>query len=380
MTSGRVRPKVSVVVTSRNDDHGKHLARRTQMFIDGLAEQAERFEVPLELIMVEWNPPAGRPSLAEALSWPSGSNPSVRIITVPPALHSRLAASDQLPMFQMIAKNVGIRRAEGEFILATNIDILFPDVLFSLFGGNLDVDVVYRADRNDVDPGFDRDPSPSAPELRIAKPSRRAARVGQVGPDGEVLYGSHLTPSQYWRSRVPRLIERFRDGSVTPYTFWAAVSNLRPRLAELKYLSLLHTNACGDFTLMSRSSWHALRGYPEWEMFSWHLDSLLLYQALALGFRFQELPEDHAVIHLEHAEGWTAETELSLFEGLERRGIPYLSDFDLRDLAMCVVSRGRRGQTTKFNGPDWGLARESLPEAGSGPSVARAVAAAGKQL
>ncbi len=32
----------------------------------------------------------------------------------------------------MIAKNVGIRRARGAFILCTNIDILFSDALFRL--------------------------------------------------------------------------------------------------------------------------------------------------------------------------------------------------------------------------------------------------------
>ena len=49
----------------------------------------------------------------------------VRIITVPSHLHQQLRYSEHLPLFQMIAKNVGIQRARGEFVLVTNIDVLF---------------------------------------------------------------------------------------------------------------------------------------------------------------------------------------------------------------------------------------------------------------
>src|SRR6185503_19507238 len=37
----------------------------------------------------------------------------------------------------------------------------------------------------------------------------------------------------------------------------------------------VHQNACGDFQLMAREHWFALRGYPELEVFSMSLDGLL---------------------------------------------------------------------------------------------------------
>src|SRR5262249_29405415 len=40
----------------------------------------------------------------------------------------------------------------------------------------------------------------------------------------------------------------------------------------------LHTNACGDFTLLSRENWFRFCGYPEWVMYSWNIDSILLLQ------------------------------------------------------------------------------------------------------
>jgi len=36
-------------------------------------------------------------------------------------------------LYQMIAKNAGIRRARGEYVLATNIDILFSSELACFF-------------------------------------------------------------------------------------------------------------------------------------------------------------------------------------------------------------------------------------------------------
>jgi hypothetical protein len=145
-------PYLSVVVTARNDDHGGNLQGRMQAFVNGLLSQCERHRVPAELVMVEWNPPLDRPSLAEALDW-SAQNEfcAVRIIEVPPALHQRFRYGHALPLYQMIAKNAGIRRARGEFILATNIDILFSDELFKILAARaLETGKMYRADRWDV--------------------------------------------------------------------------------------------------------------------------------------------------------------------------------------------------------------------------------------
>jgi hypothetical protein len=124
-------PYLSVVATARNDDHGGNLLGRMQVFVDTLFHQARRHNVSTELVLVEWNPLPDRGPLAQALRWPADlGEGAVRIITVPPALHNRYEHSGALPLYQMIAKNVGIRRARGEFVLATNIDIVFSGELF----------------------------------------------------------------------------------------------------------------------------------------------------------------------------------------------------------------------------------------------------------
>src|SRR5205823_6021070 len=122
VVTGEQQPYLSIVATTRNDDHGGDALARTQIFLDALAAQCERHGLDAELVLVEWNPPADRPGLRDALRWPEpGNHFEARIIEVPESIHSRLEHSDQLPLFQMIAKNVGIRRARGSFVLATNI-------------------------------------------------------------------------------------------------------------------------------------------------------------------------------------------------------------------------------------------------------------------
>src|SRR5215510_10077245 len=87
------RLHLSVVATSRNDDHGGSLLHRMQHFVDGWVAQCKRHQLPSELILVDWNPPEGRP-LSKALQWPAEPDPCViRIITVPAAVHGCLAHS-----------------------------------------------------------------------------------------------------------------------------------------------------------------------------------------------------------------------------------------------------------------------------------------------
>ena len=123
-------PYLSIVAASRNDDHGGDPLIRTQIFIKNFALQCERFQLPAEILLIDWNPVVYCPGLAAGLALPpESSSCQARVVTVPTSLHRRLKYAEQLPLFQMIAKNVGIRRAQGQFILATNIDIIFSNEL-----------------------------------------------------------------------------------------------------------------------------------------------------------------------------------------------------------------------------------------------------------
>src|SRR5271157_3025982 len=107
-------PYLSVVAAARNDDHGGNLLRRLQIFVNALVGQANRH-------------------------------------TLPAAVHRRYLHWEAQPLYQMIAKNAGIRRAKGEFILATNVDILLSDELMRFLAERrLQPERMYRTDRHDV--------------------------------------------------------------------------------------------------------------------------------------------------------------------------------------------------------------------------------------
>ncbi len=236
-------PYLSLVVTARNDDHGGNLLGRMQAFADGWIAQARRFGIASELIVVEWNPPEDRPRLAEALRWPDDASPcEVRILEVSPALHRRFAHAAALPLYQMIAKNAGIRRARGEFVLATNIDILFSSELASYFGEKrLTPGVMYRIDRHDamseVPPGRPIEEQLDWCRTHLIRVNRREGTF-HVAPDGRptlsagdiaapgsgILFGAGWLPVESHRAgepfrwagnRAELHIERVPDGAAT---------------------------------------------------------------------------------------------------------------------------------------------------------------------
>ncbi len=194
------QPYLSVVVTTRNDNHGHNPLIRTQAFLDGVAWHANRTKLPVEVIFVEWNPPLDREPLQKVLTWPEPTEFfHSRIITVPNAIHTRYKGSHFLPLYQMIAKNVGIRRARGEFVLATNIDILFSVELMDYFSGRpLTSGYVYRTDRIDTPPEAALQHTPEAQLAFAAQNIIRANyRTGSlaVNPDLALKRDEHdITP------------------------------------------------------------------------------------------------------------------------------------------------------------------------------------------
>lgn len=146
-----VTPYISVVVAARNDDHGGNMLGRMQAFLDSWIQQAQRYQLPSEIVVVEWNPPSARPRLQEALQFPDTSICPVRFVEVSEAIHQSIPNAAAIPLHQMIAKNVGIRRARGEYILVSNLDIIFSSELMQYFAARkLEAGVMYRMDRWDI--------------------------------------------------------------------------------------------------------------------------------------------------------------------------------------------------------------------------------------
>ncbi len=130
------------------------------------------------------------------------------------------------------------------------------------------------------------------------------------------------------------------------------------RVAET-WPDFLHLTACGDFTMLARERWLDLRGYPEFDMFAIHLDSLFCWAAHYGGAKEYVLKEPMRVYHIEHeiGSGWTPEGEEKLFERMKKSSIPCLEQADMLRWAFDM---SRLNAPMIFNREDWGLAAEDL--------------------
>jgi hypothetical protein len=123
----------------------------------------------------------------------------------------------------------------------------------------------------------------------------------------------------------------------------------------------LHTNGCGDFTLLSRERWFDLRAYPEIDVFSMNLDSMFCFAAHYGGAREAILADPMRIYHIEHGtgSGWTPEGQVKLFERIAAKGIPCVEN----DEVLAWAKQMRRLKSPLiFNHEDWGMRDLDLKE------------------
>ena len=323
-----MQPELSIVVASRNDDHGGNLLHRMQVFADGLLALCNKYQLGCELVVIEWNPPVNHKSLAEELLWPKYEKmATVRFIQVPPELHARLPNADSMPLPQFEAKNVGIRRAKSRYVLATNADVLFSEQLIvALAPGKLSPDCFYRAFRYDVE----REVPLGIPvEEQLQYCAKHATRIYD-------LDGTHGIKEKGGTS----LLVRNTVGLIRKVRPWGVKDRI-------------HTNACGDFTLMAREHWHDLCGYPEIGSHA-YVDGLICYMAASKGLRQIIFPSPMRVYHQEHDLGFN---ELMRQPDVGQRPL-----VDYQRYRRWCVEMLRSKQPKLFNDDEWGLGRETLVE------------------
>ena len=318
------RPKISFVFAVHDPEYGGGLLASTQRHIDALIELANRYRLLSEIVIVEWNPRQDRARFRESLRWPDDlGHVCLRFIEVPVEIHRTLPNADRLPIFEYIAKNAGLRRARGQFLLATNPDLFYsPALIRWLARTSLSPERFYRVDRRDLSEEIPGDLSLSR-QLRFC--SQHVAHV-------HALFGSYRPGNADGGRRVRDEYDRcMHDG--------------------------LHRNAAGDFFLMERGWWHRLRGYPELYTHA-HIDAILCWVASSAGVVQEILPSRCRLYHQIHHRAshvgfpqtdwrpWYQRYEETLRQGPLRQGPPMV-----------------------VNLPGWGLANEVLPEWQASPRL-----------
>ena len=200
-------PYLSIVLVGRNDDYGGDFNER---FFQALRFNCERLAergLDFEVVFVEWRPVTAKPYLAELLAeLPDPVRSRLRSYVVDARYHDAFSLNPRLEFQEFIAKNVGIRRARGAFVLSSNTDIYLGEAVADwLARRELEAGLAYRA-------------------LRI-----------------DLKLGTDLTGVSW------ALLEDER--------------NWEPR--KRAHLTAIAQDAPGDFLLLDRASYHRLRGFNE---------------------------------------------------------------------------------------------------------------------
>jgi hypothetical protein len=135
---------LTIVMATRVDSYGgaKSFERMqwTLDMIDYYAEKAfrEGSSVELEIIIVEYNPVPGEKRLRDVIRIPKFVY-KFRIIEVSNRYHRQVCRQFWfshyyvVPVMEFVAKNIGIRRANGEFILPMAMDTILVRFFFFFF-------------------------------------------------------------------------------------------------------------------------------------------------------------------------------------------------------------------------------------------------------
>ncbi len=322
-------PYLSFVMAARNDNYGGDFLGRIQAYVDNLGYLGKKTGLDLELIIVEWNPPADKKRLSDVLVFSPfmKKDGRVKFITVPVEIHNTFPNAEKIPLFEYIAKNVGIRRATGAFILATNPDVLFTEELMRFFSKEkLSKNHFYRTNRYDVK----EIPAKLSPLQKIEYCKKNWFQV----------FFSGSTPAKISSgASIKKIIISFPIfiiGKIKAYIY-GRKSDTPYSSSVIHKVTDLHTRASGDFILMSKEHWDNTHGFPEFCTYS-HIDAYMCSIAAASGLSQAVLHYPYVIFHKDHGRE----------ENINRP----ITDFQIFVKASEDMFAGRRSYV--FNDDSWG--------------------------
>lgn len=373
-----MEPYISFVMTGRNDDYGEDFLHRAECSLNSIIQLADQTETPVEILFLEWNPPADRPTLDHALTLSTTSEyATCRFVRVPASIHQQERGSDEMPLLEYHAKNAGIRRAQGEFVLATNPDIVFNADIFELFSSrSLQPGRYYRIERYDVSATL---PSDASVECLLTT-CRNNVFCRSDGKRGYDPYGGIVWLSTSFTERIRRQLRLLRFPLSTFASLVTSPHDLRTEFAERgvfgafrqwtpivvpearsdsgptvtverpKEFADLHNGPAGDFLLLAADDWERMRGYPELGT-SYRIDNYGVALAAAIGLKQALIREPCRIYHQEHDRS-------------DREGRGHINrDRALEDYERLLSGSDRSDIPNRLlNDNDWGLGGYTLEE------------------
>jgi len=239
---------LSMVLVSRNDGYGGNLIERASYALNSMLHVAD------EVVYVDWNSPGGDLGTAVAPNLAPRVRSKLRIIQITPEFIAAHVPGPTQTCVEVLGRNIALRRARGDWIVSTNIDIVPPPVPLEA----LDKEVFYTFERTNLDPQ-------RIAHIPFADYDALRAHLDAIRP---TLRGVGPSLNRYWFRR----------------DIWS------------------HWNCCGDFQLAHRQVWQAIRGFEESLIGRNWMDTNVQKKAVLCGHRV-EPRNDRLVIHINHGGG-----------------------------------------------------------------------------
>lgn len=232
--------KKTAILTSKNDNYGGNLHHRATMCLTSLIENHD------EVIFVDWKTKNNN-SIINNIKHNLPHQKKLKSIQVPKEfLEEKYPNISKYSMIESIGRNVAIRRAEGDYIISTNIDIISTPINDNI----LSEDIFYTVPRRDVDEGF---------HLSFN--------------NYKELYESILNNRDSYRQK---------EKSSSTTDIWSLI------------------NCCGDYQIGHKNVWEKMKGFEESILFGCGIDTNVMKKA---SFYSQiKTLDDHYIFHLNHGK------------------------------------------------------------------------------
>jgi hypothetical protein len=244
---------ISAIVIARNDNYGGNLAERSTYCLNTAINTYD------EVIYIDWN--SENHSLLYDIKDNLQFKGNLKHIVISPKIASILTNNDPNAQkcCEVLARNIGIKRATGDWVLSSNIDIIHPsreDLEKTL--NELDPNTFYTISRRHV-------------TLDIIKEFH----------GGECDYKS-------WESLRNHLNETIGERIYTE------------KIVKGDDYSMI--NCCGDYQIAKRHIWETIKGFEEELIYCLYTDTNVQKKAAIHGFGLKAI-YNPPLFHVDHGPG-----------------------------------------------------------------------------
>lgn len=245
--------KLSVVIVSRNDNYGGRLKERATYCLNSMINEFD------EVFYIDWNSPTH--SLLYEVKSDLVLKGNLKHIIITPEIATILTNNDPdaQKCCETLGRNLGIRRATGDYIISSNIDIIAPK-------------------RQELEKLITEDKINDKTFYTI---SRRPVEWSTIQEYGDVDF-------KIWPNLRDFLIlqssERYFEEKISTGDDYSII------------------NCCGDWQMASKNVWEEIRGFEEDLIYTLYSDTNVQKKSVMHGFGLKAL-YNPALFHINHGKG-----------------------------------------------------------------------------